>query len=118
MKVVNRAYKKVKITPYDVTARDIIGRSVEKDALGDIDNIARDLIENQASYAERIDRERHEYFYNLGSSGEAAADYIISRLVKKKKKKAKLESENTESSSEETSTDSASSESITVGAND
>ncbi len=100
MKVVNRAYKKVKITPYDVTARDIIGRSVEKDALGDIDTIARDLIENQASYAETIDRERHEYFYNLGSSGEAAADYIISRLVKKKKKKHTAEAESTKSAEE------------------
>ncbi len=87
MKVVNRAYKKVKIKPYDITARDIIGRSVEKEDVARIDEVARDLIENQASYADRIEEEKHAYFYNVGTSGEAAADYIISRLVKKKKKK-------------------------------
>ena len=91
MKVVNRAYKKVKIKPYDITARDIIGRSIEKEDVVHIDETARELIENQASFAEQIDREKHEYFYNLGSSGEAAADYIISRIVKKKKKKHKEE---------------------------
>jgi len=87
MKVVNRAYKKVKIKPYDITARDVIGRSIEKEDVIRIDEVARDLLENQASYADRIEEEKHAYFYNVGTSGEAAADYIISRLVKKKKKK-------------------------------
>ncbi|MCI9449503.1 MAG: membrane protein insertase YidC [Clostridiales bacterium] len=87
MKVVNRAYKKIKITPYDITARDIIGRSIEKDDIDKIGELATDLIENQASYSDQIHSEKESYFYNLGSSGEAAADYIISRLVKKKKKK-------------------------------
>lgn len=87
MKVVNRAYKKIKIKPYDIYARDVIGRSINKDEVVNIGDVATDLIENQASYSEHIDREKREYFYNLGTSGDAAADYIISRLVKKKKKK-------------------------------
>ncbi len=88
MKVVNSAYKKIKIKPYDITARDIIGKSLEKDEISRIGEVAAELIENQAEYAPKIDAEKREYFYNLGSSGDAAADYIISRLVKKKKKKA------------------------------
>ncbi len=87
MKVVNRAYKKIKITPYDITARNIIGRSLEKDEIDNIGEVAADLIENQSKYTEQILKERDEYFYNVGHSGEVAADYIISRIVKNKKKK-------------------------------
>ncbi len=93
MKVVNRAYKKIKIKPYDIIAREIVGRSLEKDRIHMIGEVATELIENQASYSERINEEKYNYFYNLGSSGEVAADYIISRLVKKKKKKAQESTE-------------------------
>lgn len=87
MKVVNRSYKKIDIVPYDIIARDIIGRSLEKDEVSRAGEVARELIENQSEWCEQIERERGEYFFNLGNSGEVAADYIISRLVKKKKKK-------------------------------
>ncbi|MCQ2455817.1 MAG: membrane protein insertase YidC [Clostridia bacterium] len=87
MKVVNKGYKKIGITPYDITARDIIGRSLEKEDIDKIGEVATDLIENQSSYSAQIEKEREEYFYNLGTSGEVAADYIIGKLVKKKKKK-------------------------------
>lgn len=87
MKVVNRAYKKIKIVPYDIAARNIIGKSIEKDEIGKIGEAAAELIENQSQYTEQILKEREEYFYNLGRSGEAAADYIVERLVKKHKKK-------------------------------
>ena len=87
MKVVNKAYKKVKIIPFDITGRSQIGRAIEKEDVKNIAAIAADLLENQAAWAEQIDTLKRSYFFNLGHSGEAGAAYIISRLVKKKKKK-------------------------------
>ena len=86
MKVVNKAYKKIDIKPFDITARDLVGRSIEKEDVKNIASVASDLLENQQAYAAGIEELKNNYFYNLGHSGEAGADYIISRLTKKKKK--------------------------------
>lgn len=88
MKVVNKAYKKIKIKPFDITARNKIGKSIEKDEVINIAETVGYLLENGESYREQIDTLKHEYFYNLGHSGQVGAEYIIKRLTKKKKKKS------------------------------
>ncbi len=80
MKVVNKDYQKIKLKPFDITARDTIGISIEKDEAKNISHVVDTLIANKDNYREQIDELKHSYFYNLGSSGEAAADYIIERL--------------------------------------
>ncbi len=80
MKVVNKDYQKIKLKPFDITARDTIGISIEKDEAKNIADVVDTLIANKDNYYEQIDELKHSYFYNLGSSGEAAADYIIERL--------------------------------------
>ncbi|MCI8332728.1 MAG: membrane protein insertase YidC [Clostridiales bacterium] len=85
MKVVNKAYKKIDIEPFDITAREQVGRSIDKDEVKNIAAVADDLLNNQSLYAAGIEKLKNEYFYHLGHSGEAGADYIISRLSKKKK---------------------------------
>ncbi len=80
MKVVNKDYQKIKLKPFDISARDTIGISIEKDEAKNIANVVDTLIANKDNYYEQIDELKHSYFYNLGSSGEAAADYIIQRL--------------------------------------
>ena len=87
MKVVNKAYKKIDIVPFDITARDIIGKSVEKDGVPEIGEAVAYLLSHQDEYRGSIEKLRSEHFYNLGSSGEAGAEYITGRLSKKKKKK-------------------------------
>ena len=87
MKVVNKAYKKIKIKPFDITARNKIGKSIEKDEVIHIADSVAHLLENGESYRQQINDLKHEYFYNLGHSGEVGAEYIIKRLTKKKKKK-------------------------------
>ncbi len=87
MKVVNKAYKKIKIKPFDITARTQIGKVIEKEEVPDIEGTVKYLLSHQDEYSEEINRLKHEHFYNLGSSGEAGAEYIINRLTKKKKKK-------------------------------
>lgn len=88
MKVVNKAYKKVKITPFDITARSEIGAAIEKDEVKFIADTVDSLIVNASEYSERIEKLKNEYFFNLGHSGEVGAEYIIKRLTRKKKKKA------------------------------
>lgn len=91
MKVVNKAYKKIKIKPFDITARTQIGKTIEKEEVRDINDTVQYLISHQDEYSGEIDKLKHEYFYNLGSSGEVGAQYIIDRLTKKKKKKKTVE---------------------------
>ncbi len=80
MKVVNKDYEKIKVKPFDITARDTIGKSISKDETKNISAVIDELLTNKESYYQQIDDLKHSYFYNLGSSGEAAADYIIERL--------------------------------------
>ena len=80
MKIVNKDYQKIKLKPFDITARDTIGVSIEKEETKNISEVVDKLIANRDAYREQIDELKHSYFYNLGSSGEAAADYIIERL--------------------------------------
>lgn len=84
MKVVNKDYKKIKLKPFDITARDIIGKSISKEETVNITEAVDGLLGDQDSYREKIKELKNSYFYNLGKSGEAAADYIIERLSGKK----------------------------------
>lgn len=80
MKVTNKDYDKIKLKPIDITARDIVGKSISKDETKNISAVVGSLLEHQEEYAESIRDLRSSYFYNLGHSGEAAAEYIVSRL--------------------------------------
>ncbi len=88
MKVVNKAYKKIKIKPFDITARTQIGKVIEKDEVKNIAETVSYLLSHREEYSDEINCLKHEHFYNLGTSGEVGAEYIIKRLTKKKKKKA------------------------------
>lgn len=84
MKVVNKDYDKIKQKPFDITGREQVGKSIRKEETGDIAAVVDELLREQDSWKERILDLRSRYFYNLGHSGEAAADYIIGRLSGKK----------------------------------
>lgn len=81
MKVINKDYKKIKTKPFDITARNKVGKSISKEETKNIAKVVEDLLLNKESYAEQIDELKNSYFYNLGCSGEVGADYIIERLV-------------------------------------
>ncbi len=80
MKVVNKDYQKIKMKPFDITARDTIGKSISKEETKNIASVVDDLLLNKDAYYEQINELKHNYFFNLGNSGEAAADYIVGRL--------------------------------------
>lgn len=80
MKVVNKDYQKIKMVPFDITARDVIGKSVSKEKTAHIAEVVDSLLANQEAYREQIRELKNSYFYNLGTSGQAAAEYIAGRL--------------------------------------
>ncbi len=80
MKVVNKDYEKIKVKPFDITARDTIGKSISKEETKNIREVVDALLDAKDDYFQQIDELKNSYFYNLGSSGDTAADYIIERL--------------------------------------
>lgn len=80
MKVVNKDYRKIDVKPFDIGVRNEIGIALEKDECINADKAVASLLENGDKFRDRIIEVKNDYFYNLGSSGEAGADYIIKRL--------------------------------------
>lgn len=80
MKVVNKDYQKIKMIPFDISARDIIGKSISKEETKNVGAVVADLFANADAYSQQIEQLKNEYFYNIGNSGDAAAEYIVGRL--------------------------------------
>lgn len=80
MKIINKDYQQIKTKPFDITARNKVGKSISKEDTQNIAMIVEDLLENKDNYAEQINHLKNEYFYNLGHSGEVGADYIIEKI--------------------------------------
>lgn len=83
MKVMNPEYQMIDTVPINIMLRNEIGKSVAMDKASSTVDVAREMIENASSYSEKIEAFRNEYVYNLGSSAEVSAKYIISQLKKK-----------------------------------
>lgn len=83
MKVLNHDYMKYKNQPLDITLRDKIGISLDLDKLGETRTAVKKLLSEQKQYNEQIAAYREKYIFNLGRSGEAAGEYILSSLQQK-----------------------------------
>ncbi len=84
VKAPNPNWEKIGITPLEISLRDKIGQSLNKDEVARAAEKARDMLDNPGRWSEQIKQVRTENIFNLGSCGKTAADYIISRLTKKK----------------------------------
>jgi len=71
------------IIPFDIEARNLIGRSISPECLENVGDYVADLLENQERYIEQIEKIRNERLYNIGYSGKAGGEYIIESLKKK-----------------------------------
>lgn len=83
IKIVNRDYKKIKLKPFDIKARNLVGKSISKEETKQISAVVEDLLQSQEVYREDIQKLKQEYFYNLGHSGDVAAEYIIDKITDK-----------------------------------
>lgn len=87
MKVMNPEYEKINTPPINIWMREVIGAVVKPDELEKLPEAVERLLSGRDEYRERIDRFVHEYVYNLGSSGEVGAKYIINEIQKKIKER-------------------------------
>ncbi len=81
MKVLNPNWEKVGITPMEISLRDEIGRSLNKDQLKQADEVISEMNAHPKEWAERIGKVKEHYYFNLGTSGQKGAEYILSSLV-------------------------------------
>ena len=86
LKCMNPNWERINCVPTEISLRDIVGVSVDKDKLGESRAIAEDLFSRSAEFEERIGKVLAEHLYNQGKAGEVGANYLLSSLVEKRKK--------------------------------
>lgn len=86
-KVNNPEWEKVGITPMEIKIRKILGVDVEKQDLGNIADIVKDLFKNQKKYKTEIAEYYKDYTFNHGNAAEKGAQYILKSLSQKSKNK-------------------------------
>lgn len=83
MKVMNPEYQLIDTVPINIILRNEIGKSIAMNEAKKTYEVAKEMIANADAYRNKIDDFTHEYVYNLGSSAEVSAKYIIEQLKKK-----------------------------------
>ena len=89
MKIMNPNYKDLDIVPINIWARDKIGKSLKTNELDKIDKTIKELLNSKDKYSKIITKVVDEYVYNLGTSDEVGANYIIDLIQKKIKERSK-----------------------------
>ncbi len=87
MKVLNPNYTKIPFVPTEISWKEQVGVSVDKENLGDIPQLVCELLSNPEKYEKKISEALERNIYNVGCSGLAGAKYIHTRLVEKQKEK-------------------------------
>lgn len=88
MKVMNPEYKKINVEPFNIWCRNIIGEVVKVDQINKINDVIKRTLENEDKYKEKITKLLNSNVYNLGSSSEKGATYII-KIIQEKIKERK-----------------------------
>lgn len=89
MKIMNPDYKDLDIVPINIWARNKIGKSLKTNELDKIDKTIKELLNSKEKYNKIITKVVDEYVYNLGTSDEVGANYIIDLIQKKIKERSK-----------------------------
>ena len=82
----NPNWEKIGLTPVEITLRDVVGVSVEKDKVGECRAIAQELFAKADEYEKKITEVLDTHIYNQGRAGEVGANYLLNALVEKRKK--------------------------------
>ena len=86
LKCMNPNWEKIGCIPTEISLRDVVGRSVDKDKLDGCATIVADLLARTEEYGEKIEQVLASHIYNQGHAGDAGADYLLNSLVQKRKK--------------------------------
>ncbi len=83
MKVSNKNWEKLGITPTDISLRNEIGVSYDPKSLAGLAETVADIVANPEKWAQRISDVRERTIYNLGHGGEVAGEYLLNSLLEK-----------------------------------
>ena len=86
IKCMNPNWEKIGLTPVEITLRDVVGVSVEKDEVAGCRAVAKDLFARADEYEKKIADVLANHIYNQGKAGEIGANYLLGSLVEKRKK--------------------------------
>lgn len=87
MKIMNPEYKKINVEPFNIWCRDIIGEVVKVEEVIKINDFIKKTLNNEDKYKEKITNLLNSNVYNLGSSSEKGATYIIKTIQEKIKER-------------------------------
>lgn len=87
MKIMNPEYQKIDTVPINIFQREEIGCALDLNELDKLSDKVGELLAHKSDYYEKIGEFVEEYTYNLGTSGEVGAKYIISAVQRKIQKR-------------------------------
>ena len=87
MKVMNSEYQRIDTEPINIWMREKIGAVIKPEEVNNAADVVMKMFNSSADYYDKIDALVHEYVYNLGTSAEIGAKYIISQLQNKSKER-------------------------------
>jgi len=89
MKIMNPEYKKIKVEPFNVWAREEIGEVIKVKDVENIDKVVEKMLRAPKKYQKKISALKKNSVYNLGSSSKIGAEYIIKCVQEKIKERKK-----------------------------
>lgn len=85
MKVMNPDYEEIGVVPMDIEVRDKLGKSLNLTEVAKAADAVEELLHNKEFDRESLEKLRNEYMFNVGSSAQVGAKYIINRLIERSK---------------------------------
>ena len=86
MKVMNPEWQKIKEVPLNIWIREYAGKVLKLDEVNKANEYVQYLLEHKDDYRDKIEKLRNDNVYNIGTSGEVGARYIIERVFEKIRK--------------------------------
>ena len=87
MKIMNPEYKKIKVEPFNIWAREKIGKVVKVEDVKNINFIVKEMLKNPKKYQKKISSLKKDSMYNIGTSKKVGAEYIIKCIQEKIKER-------------------------------
>ena len=86
IKCMNPNWENIGLEPVEITLRDRVGVSIDKERVGECRAVAQDLFARADEYEKKITEVLEQHIYNQGRAGEVGANYLLNSLIEKRKK--------------------------------
>lgn len=86
MKIMNPDYQEIDVVPFDIEIRNKIGISISVNNVNQASETVDKLLSDNSFSKDSMLDIRNKYLYNVGTSAEIGAKYIINRLIEYSKR--------------------------------